>query len=898
MTLPHHRPPVLGRIVAALIVGHDSDALRGDLEERYQQRLDEEGDSIRVRAGFILDAAVTASHWWLHRARRSTPANVTNSGQTSGEVMRTIGPDLRQIWRGVLRRPGYAGMVALTLGLGIGATTTIYSVVDAMLVRPLPYREADRLVVIGNTTPGEEWLEGGEGVQRLGEIALPNFRDLRERAGGIQRAAAIERRNWLHASPETAPELLDVSNVEDGFFDLLSVAPILGRLPRAGDQAPPDGQWGAAISYDGWQRRFGGSPDVLGKRFGPFIVVGVLPRDFVQPAALVGRDVEFWLHLDPDDRRYSDRRRRGVKVLARLEPGLSVARVRRDLAAAQSSVAAEHPAGNALPDGRTLGSGVNSLRDATIGVGQRPALIFLGAALLLLVLAGTNAANLIIVRGLERDGELALRRALGASRARLAITLVFESVSLALAGGAIGLGIAVAGVDAIRRFGPQMLTRMGEIGVNFRIVIVGAVLSVVVGMIVGLIPAIRSSRVDLLSNLRASLTALSPRGTRVRTSLAATQLALALVLGIGASLLFRSYVHRLSERLGFEPDGLVAFTVAFKNDRPWATWDEVVEKVGTLPGVTAVAGASSLPFQTPAFSLRVAPADRARETSIAAVAGHAVSPTFFATAKIPVVRGRAFDSSDQPQSYRVAIVNERFARTTFGERNPIGQRLRMRDEGGDDPDIEIVGVVGDVVQARVEDGVQPAIYLPHTQAGSILNVLVATRRPPEQFEREIRRALVDVGLWSAPMLGYSTMRGRIGTSLSAPRFQLLLIGAFAAVAVLLAAIGLYGTLAFTVRSRTRELGIRMAMGATQRQIFELVLRQGVRVLAVGLTAGLIGALGLTRLLQGFLYRVSPVDPVAFAGALVVVVMAVLVAAVRPAGHAARVDPITSMRTEV
>ena len=809
--------------------------------------------------------------------------------------MRTIRSDLRHVWRGMLRRPGYAGTVALTLGLGIGATTTIYSVVDAMLVRPLPYQDADRLVVIGNTTPGEEWLEGREGVQRIEDIALPNFRDLRGSVPGLQRAAAIERRQWLSASQETAPELLDVSNVEEGFFELLSVTPMLGRLPRDGDQAPPDGQWGAAISYDGWQRRFGGTREILGRRFGPFIIVGVLPRDFVQPAALVGQDVEFWVHLDPSNRRYSDRRRRGVKVLARLEPGVSVTRIRRDLAAAQARLVAEQPAGNALPDGKSLGSGINSLRDATVGVGQRPVLIFLGAALLLLVLAGTNAANLLVVRGLERDGELALRRALGASRARIATALVFESVSLAIAGGIIGLGIATAGVGAIRRFGPQALPRMGEIGVNFRIVIAGALLSIAVGVLVGLIPAIRTSRVEPLANLRASSTAFSPRGTRLRTSLAATQLALALVLGIGASLLFRSFVYRQSERLGFDANGLVTFTVAFKNARPWATWDQVIEKIGTLPGVTAVAGASSLPFQTPAMALRVVPVGQAYDAPAAPAAGHAVSSTFFATAKIPVRRGRVFDSSDQPESHRVVIVNERFARTTFGDRNPIGQRLRLRDEGGDGPDMEVVGVVGDVVQARVEDGLQPAIYLPHTQAPSVLNVLVATRRDPDQFAREVRHSLVELGLWSAPVLGFTTMRERIGSSLSAPRFQLLLIGAFAGAAVLLAAIGLYGTLAYTVRSRTRELGIRMAMGAAPRQIVELVLGQGVRVLAIGLTAGLAGALGLTRLLQGFLYRVSPVDPAAFLGALLIIVVAVLLAALRPARRAARVDPLASMR---
>jgi len=564
---------------------------------------------------------------------------------------------------------------------------------------------------------------------------------------------------------------------------------------------------------------------------------------------------------------------------------------------AQTRLAVEQPASNVLPGGGSLGVGINSLRDATIGAGARPVLVFMVAALLLLVLAGTNAANLLIVRGLERDGELSLRRALGAGRGRLVANLVTESVSLAIAGGIAGLGIAMAGVAAFRRFGPQSLPRMSEVAVNFRIVVAGVLLSIAVGVLVGLIPAIRSSRVDPLANLRGSFTAFSPRGTRLRTSLAATQLALALVLGIGASLLFRSFVYLRGERLGFNPRGLVTFTVLFKTARPWENWNAVLERVASIPGVTAVAGASSLPFQTSAQPVRIAPVEQSADAPIAAVNTYGVSPTFFATAKVPLLRGRAFGSSDQPDSRRVVIINDRFARTTFGQRDPIGRILRIHDDGLPDRDLEVVGVVGDVVQARVEDGMLPAIYVPHTQTYAAINVLAATRRSPQELDPEIRRSLLGGGLSSAPVMGIASMQDRIGASLSAPRFQMLLIAAFAGAAVLLAAIGLYGTLAYTVRSRTRELGIRMAMGATQRHIFELVLGQGMRVLVIGLTVGLIGALGLTRLLQGFLYRVSPIDPAAFLAALVVVVAAVLIAALRPAGRAARVDPIASIRSD-
>ncbi|HEY9229615.1 MAG TPA: ADOP family duplicated permease [Gemmatimonadaceae bacterium] len=889
------RRPLLARALSALIVGDDAEVVRGDLEESHHRRLADGGSSWRTSAAAIEDAAVSLMHWWLGWSVRHS--RTAHRSPDSGGRMSTFIQDLRQMWRALVRQPTYAAMVALTLGLGIGATTTIYGVVDAMLVKPLPYGNADRLVLIGNVAPGREWLEGREGLQRLEEISLPNFRDLQSRVRGLAHAAALERRNWMSVSPEHPPEILDVANVQQGFFELLSVKPFMGRLPHDGDQATgARGKWGAVISYAGWQRRFGGDPGIIGKEIGSMTIIGVLPRDFVQPAAIVGSDVEFWMHLDPSDSRYTDRRRRGLKILARLEPGASLASIRREVTAAQTQLAAEQPDGNVLPGRGSLGAGLNSLRDATVGTGHRSVLVFLGAALLLLVLAGTNAANLLIVRGLERDGELSLRRALGASRARLTMTLIMESVSLALAGGVIGLGIAVVGISAFRRFGPQSLPRMNEVAANFRIVTAGVMLSLAIGILVGLIPAIRSSGADLLSNLRASLTAIGPRGNRLRTSLAAIQLSLALVLGIGASLLFRSFVYLRTERLGFEPAGLVGFSVAFKKDRPWEMWDRVLATVSTLPGVTSVAGASSLPFETPKSSMRVAPAEQTGDAPITATATYAVSPTFFETAKIPVLQGRVFDSSDQPESRRVAIVNERFAKTAFGDRSPIGRYLTATEGAPPGEILEVVGVVGNVVQARVEDGVLPAIYVPHTQRAAILNVLISTKRTPAEIEREVRRGLVDVGLSTAPVIGLSSMQDRIGRSLATPRFQLMLIGAFAGTAVLLAAIGLYGTLAFTVRARTRELGIRMAMGATQRQIFDLVLRQGMSVLGIGLVLGLAGAIAVTRLLQGFLYRVSPVDPIAFAGAILTVALAVVLAVVRPAGRAARVDPVVSMRS--
>jgi predicted permease len=470
-------------------------------------------------------------------------------------------------------------------------------------------------------------------------------------------------------------------------------------------------------------------------------------------------------------------------------------------------------------------------------------------------------------------------------------------VSLALAGGLVGLGIAALGVAGFHRFGPRSLPRAAEVAVNARVVLAGVALSLAVGVVIGLVPAIRSSGSDLLANLRSSLRGMSLQGTRLRSALAATQLALALVLGIGAGLLFRSFAELRTEQLGFTPRRLVACSVAFKAQRPWEMWDQVLEAVRAVPGVTGAAGASSLPFQIPSWEPRVQQAEQIEEMSTAPIPGYAVTPGFFAVAGIQILQGRPFDGSDQPDSRPVAIVNQTLAKTALANRPAIGARLRVFDGNGPGREVEVVGVAGDVVQTRVEDGIKPALYVPHTQLPAFMNVLVATDRDLNGLGMDMRRKLAGAGLATAPLIGLESMEARIEATRAGHRFQALLIGAFAGVALLLSAIGLYGTLAFTVRSRTKELGIRMAIGAGQRQVFGLVLKQGFAVVGVGLAAGLVGALGLTRLLQGFLYHVSPIDPLAFLVTTVIVAASVLLAALRPARRASKIDPMSSIRVE-
>jgi predicted permease len=362
---------------------------------------------------------------------------------------------------------------------------------------------------------------------------------------------------------------------------------------------------------------------------------------------------------------------------------------------------------------------------------------------------------------------------------------------------------------------------------------------------------------------------------------------------VGAALLFRSFVTLRSEPLGFESRDRVSFAVAFKNDRPWETWDRIIARVEALPGVSAASGTSTLPLTSPT-TLRFVPAELPADAPTSDVAFYSIAPNYFEVAGTRMVAGRAFASTDVPTSARVAIINEAYALAHYRNRNPVGRQLRGLDA---DRPPEIVGVVRNVVQARVEDGARPAVYLPHTQAPAVLNVVAVTRRDPEGLMPDLRRALAEEGMWNAPVLGLMTLEARVGRALASPRFQMLLIAAFAGVAVLLAAIGLYGTLSYSVRSRTRELGIRMAMGASEQQILGLVWRQGMRVMLFGLVAGLAGAFVLTRVMRGLLFRISTTDPVAFAAALAAIVVAVVVASLWPARRAARLDPMSTIRTQ-
>lgn len=818
-----------------------------------------------------------------------------------------MGTWIQDLWmagRSLRRRPGFALGVALTFGLGIGATTTIFSVVDGVMIRPLPYHEPGSLAAVGAVFPTAEWDDEEAGLQHLAGISMLNYRDFEERTRSFEHLGAIEVSSILLPGMGNGPEIASAAAVSSELFQMLGVAPALGRtfLP---EEHSVDAESVFLLTYGAWQRRFGGDPEVIGRpldRVGlPATIVGVLPRDFRPPETFFPEVPDFWMPLAPDHPRYESRGMRSLYVGGRLNPGVSVEQARDEARAIAAELAIEFPEGNVYPDGSHFSIGVNGLHQQTVGMTGRTLRIFLGAAGLLLLLAAMNAATLLLARALDRVRELGVRVALGAGRGRVVRHLLGEAVLLAVAGGVLGVGLAYAGVAAFLRFAPTSIPRMSTVTVDGRVLAVAALVSLGAGLAAGLVPALRFTRSGPWQRLQGVGRTVAEPGSRLRAALVGGQAAVAVVLLSGAALLFTSFIRIRSVEPGFEPDGLITMHVGLKRpgateEEAWQGWDLVLAEVGAVPGVESVAGTSNPPFQSPFWAPRLLLPGDSPETWREGIAGYSITPGYLETVGTQLIAGRDFERLDGPDAEFVALVNETFVRTQLDGADPIDMVVTHAGEGAALP-IRIVGVVEDVVQGRAEEGPRAAIYVPYTQSEwPFVQVVVRTRLPPEVVVPELRRAVARFNPIVPPQ-DLRTMRDRMAATRTTPRFQAMLIGAFALVAMLLAAAGLYGSLAHFVGRRQRELGVRMALGAERAGVLGLVFRQGMRASVVGLLVGMVGTLAATRVLAAFLYDVQPNDPATLAGVALVFVTVSGAACLIPAGRATAVDPVEVLRAE-
>ncbi|HVZ79142.1 MAG TPA: ABC transporter permease, partial [Gemmatimonadaceae bacterium] len=802
--------------------------------------------------------------------------------------------DVRFALRQLRKAPTFAAAGILTLTLGIGATTTMFSVLYGVLLRPLPFEDASRLVVLHETTP----LVGTVSV------SYPDFSDWRAQSRQFSQLAFVHDVGFTLGGV-ARPESLSGDAVSANLLSMLGVRPLLGRDFTAAEERPGTNQV-AMLSYALWQSRFGGNPDVLGRTLTldgrAFAIVGVLPpayRFLHRADVLV--PIGVWRADDRDEAEQRGRRGDSV-VVGRLAPAASLASARGELQGIASRLETAYPATN-----DRFGVQLESLRDVLVG-DVRPTLLVLGGAVLLVLLvACANVANLLLSRDVARAREIALRSVFGASRMRIAAQMLTESLVFAALGGCLGLLAAVGGVRALTALMPEELARF--VSLNGFVLLFTAGVIVLVTLLFGIAPAMHFARPHARASLREDARTASAgvqRG-RWRALLAASEIALALVLLAGAGLMTRSLVRLLSVDPGFRVDHLLTATMDLPMLRyaddgaKLRFWSQLLERLQATPGVETAALGTVVPFtgNHNRGDITIEGMALPSPGSFPHPDYHLVSPGYVRLLGITVLRGRTFTDADIEGAPRVGLINAHLAEQYFPGQNPIGKRFMLGHPAASQPPewITIVGEVGDTKLYGLANPSRLEIYLPYRQApAGQMNLLVRSAAPPASLTTAIRDAVASIDKDEA-VPDVTPMDDLRMQSVGNRRTALILLGIFSALALLLAAIGIYGVIAYSVAQRGQEIGIRAALGAQQGDILAMVLAQGGRIALVGALAGLVVAAALTRLMSGLLYSVSAFDPVTFASASGVLVAVAMLASYVPARRAARVDPMVALRCE-
>ncbi len=780
------------------------------------------------------------------------------------------------------RSPAFTAVAVLTLALGIGANTAIFSVINAVLLRPLPYKDPERLVFVWGQNP----RIGHEGA------SLPDFTDWRSQNTAFEGMAGLAGQSFNLTSGDEPERLLGYAATAN-LFPLLGVEPALGRGFRAGEDKP-GAERVAILSHGLWERRFGSDPSLVGKSLTlsgqSYVVVGVLPRDFRAP-----NDPEIWAPMTFDPARFG-RRNDFVTVIARLKPGVSLEQGQAEMTTVARRLEQQYPQTNT---GWT--AWVVPLHSYLVRDFRQPLWILLGVVGFVLLIACANVANLLLARAAGRRREIAVRAALGAGRRRLIRQLLTESVLLAAAGGAAGILLALYGISGLLAMTPAELPRLININIDGPVLAFTVGVALLTGFVFGLAPALETSRLELAASLKeGGRGATAGSGARLRGALVAGQLALSLVLLIGMGLLIRSFWRLQAAPAGFRPDNVLTARItqpaARLKERVQVAqfFTDVLERVAKLPGLRAAGLISAVPLSGNNSNLDFTIAGRPplppgqNLTADFRVA----SPDYFRAMGIPLVRGRPFAAQDHTQAPPVAIINEATVRRYFAGQDPLGQRLTI-----DGPAREIVGVVGNVKHESLAAPLEAEIYVPYQQSGArTLSLAVWTQGDPLATVGPLRNEVRAVDK-EVPVYNVRTMEAMVKASLAQRRFILILLGVFAVLALALAAVGIYGVVSYVVTQRTHEFGVRLALGASAGDVARLVLRQGMTLVGVGVAIGLAAAAGLTQLLGTLLYQVSAIDLPTFAGIAALLAAVAMAAAWIPARRATKVDPMEALRHE-
>ncbi len=816
--------------------------------------------------------------------------------------MATVWQDIKYGVRMLVKSPSFTLVAVIALALGIGANTAIFSVVNTVLLNPLPFENSDRIVMIYGA------LQGAGGDRNNG--SFPDYEDFKNQAQSFDHVAAYGQAGATLVNGDDV-ELLQGAIVSADLFPLLGVNPMMGRTFSA-EEDSPQGASVVVISHGLWQRRFGAEPGVIGKQVTlnsrSYSVIGVMPRGFKFPVQ--AERSEYWMPLGADPTVVSRMRDRGTRFLrfvARVKPTVTLAQAHAELSTIARRLGEQYPNHNAGLDVNLV-----PLYEDVVGGVRTALLVLLSAVGFVLLIACANVANLLLARAAARGKEIAIRTALGASRARLIRQLLTESLLLALIGGTLGSLLALWGVDLLVAASPADIPRVKEIAVDARVLGFTFLISILTGIFFGLIPALGVSKFNLNEVLKEGGRG-STEGAhrnRVRSLLVVSEIALSLMLLIGAGLLIKSFLHLRDTDPGFDPQRVLVTSLAVprvkypESEQQRRFFQQVLERAKGVPGVEAVGGIDFLPLagstRQSTFTIVGQPPPAPGQEPDAIY--HAISPDYFRAISIPVQKGRPFTERDADKSPPVIIINETFARRFFPDEDPIGKQVTIDNP---DPKLqlarEIVGVVKDVRHLGLEAKVEPEFYVSYLQAPdrrmtlvmraasvnptSIANIAAATREgikavDKDQYVPNIR-----------------TMENVLSESIAPHRFSMMLLGMFAFVALLLSSVGIFGVMNYTVTQRTHELGLRMALGAQRRHVLKLVVGQGMMLAVGGVGVGLIGAFALTRVMSSLLYGVSATDPLIFAGVVALLAGVALLACYIPARRATRVDPMIALRYE-
>jgi putative ABC transport system permease protein len=808
--------------------------------------------------------------------------------------METLLKDIRYGIRGLLKRPGFTVIALITLALGIGANTAIFSVVNAVLLRPLPFQNPDELVIV--------WEDATFAGFPRNTPAPANYVDWKTQNQSFADMAASHEISF-NLTGDGEPERVSAYAVTANFFPLLGVQPLLGRSFLAEEDRPGANKV-ALLSYSLWQSRYGGDRNIVNREIllngEKHSVVGVMPASF----QYFEKDARIWVPIALDQEDWANRGGHFLAVVARLKPGVSVSQAQADMNAIMRRIAVDHPA--ETMEGK-LGAVVLPMRDQFVGDARGSLIVLLVAVAFVLLIACANVAGLLLARAVGRRKEIALRMALGAGRSRVVRQLLTESLLLAAAAGVLGSLLAYLSFTFLQGLVPEEMALAASLKLDVRILIFTIAISIITGIIFGLVPALQSANFDLNDALKQSSGRVTSTG-RLRSAMIVFEVALSLVLLVGAGLLIQTLFQLFRQYSMLEPEKVLTMRTILPREKykePQQRdnyYQQVLQRVEHLPGVVAAGYTTSVPLSWKGGTSGFYPEGlKAPIPGMAYDANHRqVSTNYLKAMNIPLRQGRYFETRDNAQSVPVAIVNETMARQYWPGENVLGRRFKLGDSEDDTPWMEIVGVVADVRQMGLDEPVKAEMYLPYQQIDNIWyiprDLAIRTNGDPSNLVGSVRQIIREVDP-DQPVSNVATMAELLGTEASQRRMGMIMLAGFAALALLLASLGIYGVLAYFVTQHTNEIGVRQALGATPRNILFLVLRKGMGLTLIGVVIGMAAAFALTRLMSSLLFGVTAADPLTFASVPLLLVMVALLACYIPARRATKVDPLVALRYE-